>query len=120
MPRSFHLPPLDPAKDQLAVDLLTEEQPTPTVHIEEPQIPASSVPTLATTTPLPTAPASSVPPKPSAPSPTAHVDSAGPSSSVPPPQHITISTRDFLAIMDVVRTFSITSASFAAAHVALA
>ena len=115
MPRSYHLPPLDPAKDQPAVDLPIEEQPTPAVHTEEPQIPVSLVPALATTTPLPTAPASSVPPKPSTPSTTAHADSAGPSSSAPPPQHITISTQDFLAIMDAIRTFSITIVSFAAA-----
>ena len=44
----------------------------------------------------------------------------GPSTSVAPPQHISISTRDFLAIMDAVHTFSSTSASFTAAHTALA
>ena len=41
MPRSYHLPPPDPAEDQLAVDLPTEEQPTPTVHTEEPQLTTS-------------------------------------------------------------------------------
>ena len=120
MPRSYHLPPPDPVKDQSTVDLLTEEQPAPTLHTEEPQIPASSVPTPATTAPLPTAPASSVPPEPSAPSTTAHADLAGPNSSAPPLQHITISTRDFLAIMDAVCTISITSASFVAAYAAIA
>ena len=126
MPRSYHLLPPNPAEDQPTVDRPTEEQLAPTVHTEEPHIPASSVPAPAATAPLPTAPASSVPPKPSAPSTVrvpqrpAHTDLAGPSSSVPPPQHITISTRDFLAIMDAIRTFSITSASFAAAHAALA
>ena len=68
MPRSYHLPPLNPAEDQLAVDLPIEEQSAPIVHTEEPQIPTSPVPALATTTPLPTSPASSVPPEPSAPS----------------------------------------------------
>ena len=122
MPLSYHLPPPDLAEDQPAVNLPTEEQPPSAVHIEEPQMPATSVPVpaLATTAPLPTALASSVPPKPLTPSTTAHTDLAGPSSSAPPPQHITISTRDFLAIMDVARTFSVTSASFAVAHAALA
>ena len=120
MPRSYHLPPPDPTEDQLAVDLPTKEQPASVVHTKEPQIPTSSVPAPATTAPLPTAPASSIPPKLSAPSTNAHADSVGPSSSAPPPQHITISTRDFLAIMDAISTFSVTTASFAAAQVALA
>ena len=46
--------------------------------------------------------------------------SVGPSTSTPQPRHISISTRDFLAIMDTIRTFSTTSASFGAAHTALA
>ena len=118
MPGSYHQPPPNPAEDQPIVDLPTEEQQSPTVHTEEPQIPASSVP--ATTAPLPTTPASSVPPEPSTPSTTAHADLVGPSSSASPPQHIIISTRDFLAIMDSVRTFSVTTTSFAAAQAALA
>ena len=119
MPRSYHLPPPDLVEDQPTVDLPTEEQPPPTVHTEELQIPASSVPTPTTTAPLPTSPASFVPLELSAPSTTTHIDLPGPSSSAPPPQHVSISTLDFLAIMDVVRTFSITAASFTAAHVAL-
>ena len=85
MPRSYHLLPPDLAEDQSAVDLSTEEQPAPTVHTEEPHIPASSVPAPATTAPLPTAPASSVSSEPSAPSTTGHIDLVGPSSSAPPP-----------------------------------
>ena len=119
MPRSYHLPPPDLAEDQPIVDLPIEEQPPPAMHTEEPQIPTSSNLAPATTTPLPTAPASSVPPEPSTPSTIAHTDLAGPSSSAPPPRHITISTWDFLAIIDVVHTFSVTSASFATAHAAL-
>ena len=61
MPRSYRLPPPELAEDQLAADLPIEEQPPPTVHTEEPQVPASSVPAPATTAPLPTAPASSAP-----------------------------------------------------------
>ena len=37
MPRSYHLPPPDPAEDQPAVDLPIEEQPASAVHTEEPQ-----------------------------------------------------------------------------------
>ena len=65
-PRTFHLPPPEPAEDQPAADLPAEEQPPPIVHTEEHQVPASSVPTLATTAPLPTAPASSASLEPSA------------------------------------------------------
>ena len=36
MPRAHYLPPLDLVEDQLAEDHLTEDQPPPTVHIEEP------------------------------------------------------------------------------------
>ena len=101
--------------------LPTEEQPALAMHIEEPHIPESSV-----SAPLPTTPVSSVPPKPLAsntvrvPQCPTHTDLAGPSSSTPPPQHITIYTRDFLAIMDAIHTFSITSASFVVAIATLA
>ena len=89
------------------------------MHTEEPQIPTSLVPDLATIAPLPAAPISSVPQESSTPSTTTHADSARPSSSAPPPQHITNYARDFLAIMDAIRTFSITSGSFAAVQAAL-
>ena len=72
---SYHLPPPDLAEDQPAVDLPTEDQPPPTVPIEEPQIPASSAPAPIITAPLPTTLASSIPPEPSAPSTSAHIDS---------------------------------------------
>ena len=62
MPHSYHLPPSDPTEDQPAVDPPTEEHPSPTVHTEEPQLRASSVPASAITAPFPTTPASSVPP----------------------------------------------------------
>ena len=98
MPHSYHLPLQDPAEDQPVVDLPTEEQPPP----------------------LPIAPASSIPIEPSASSTMVHTDSAGPSTTGLPPQHISIFTRDFLAIMEAIRKFSATSSSFAAAHAALA
>ena len=47
-------------------------------------------------------------------------DAAGPSTPAPPMGFIHITPRDFLAIMDSVRTFFATSASFATAHAALA
>ena len=119
MPCSYNLPPPDPAKDQSEVDLPIEKHPALAVHIEEPQLAASSVPTPAITAPFPTASASYVPPKPSTPSTTAPKDVSGPSTTSPPPQHISISTQDFLVIMGEVRTFSVTSASFVAAHTAL-
>ena len=62
----------------------------------------------------------SIPLEPSAPMPIARSDIAGPSTSAPPHQFITISTRDFLTIMEAVRTFSITTTSFTASHATLA
>ena len=79
MPCSYHLPHSDPDEDQPAADLPIEEQPPPTVHTEEHQVPASSVPA-----PLPTALTSSAPPEPSAPS-TTPTDVVGPINSAPPP-----------------------------------
>ena len=80
---------------------------------EEPQITPSVAPIV--TTPLPTSPASSAPPR--TPASTTSIE---PSTSTPPPHHISISNRDFLTIMDAVCTFSATSASFTASHTALA
>ena len=123
MPRSYHLPPPDLAEDQPAVDIPPEDQPPTVEHIEEPQAPAPPAP--ATTAPVPPAPVPSVPPMPSVPlvpsttMPTAHLDIAGPSTSAQPQQSITISTQDFLIIVDAVRIFSATSSSFATAHAAL-
>ena len=129
-PRSFHLPPSEIAEDQPGADLLPEdqpgadllpeEQPPPIVHPEEPQVPASSVPAPTTTAPLPTSLASSAPPDPLAPNTTTHAYCFGPSTTTPSLQYISISTRDFLVIMDAVHTLSAMSASFAIAHAALA
>ena len=41
MPRSYHLPPPDPAEDHPTADLPAEERPPPTVHTKEHQVPAS-------------------------------------------------------------------------------
>ena len=57
-------------------------------------------------------------PPPNAPAPP---ETVGPSStSQQPSEHIPVTSRDFLDVMDVVRTFTATSASFAASQTALA
>ena len=71
------------------------------------EVEGTSVPDSSPPVPPPTA---SAPP-----------DIAGPSStSQQPSEHIPITSRDFLAVMDAVRTFAATSASFAASQTALA
>ena len=101
LPRAQHPPPQDVPED-IAVN-------HPTKDIDEPYIAPSAAP--AVTAPLPTSSASSAPPS--------HTASVGPSTSAPPPQYTSISTRDFLTIMDVVCTFSATSASFVDSHTTL-
>ena len=105
MPRSYHLPPPDPAEDQLAADNPLEDQPPIVKHIEEPQAPAPPALVFAPPAPTTTAPVPSVPPVTSTTMPTAHSDIVGSSTSAQPQQSITISTRDFFTIMDAVRTF---------------
>ena len=106
-----------PAEDQPAADILAEKKPPQVEHFWEPQAPTPSVLASPPPAPVPLAllPVFSGPHGPS----TAPPDDVGTSISAPPPQHITISTRGFLTIMDAVRTFSTTSASFATAHAAL-
>ena len=83
-------------------DLPRDEQPVPVVEVE-----GTSVPDSFLLVPPPTAPA---PP-----------ETAGQSSmSQQPSEHIPIITKDFLAIMDAVRTFAATFASFATSRIALA
>ena len=89
--RARHLSPQDLAED-IAVNHPEEDT-------EEPQVASSAVPITTTESPAPPAPTAT----------------EGPSTSAAPPQHISISTRDFLAIMDAVRSFLATSASFTAA-----
>ena len=125
MPRAFHLPPPGLDEDQPTADIPLEDLPPVAEHTEEPPALAPSVlalvpPAPSTTAPVPLASVPSIPLEPSAPMSTAHSDIAGPSTSAPPQQYITISTRDFLTIMEAVRTFSTTAASFAAAHATLA
>ena len=115
MPRSLPFP----AEDQPAADIPADEQPPLMEHIGEPQAPVPSVPASPPLASVPPAPLASVFSGPYGPS-TASIDGAAASTFAPPPQHITISTQDFLTIMDVVHTFSTTVASFATAHAALA
>ena len=88
--------------DDYAEDLPRDEQPVPVVEVERTSVLDSSPPV-----PPPIAPA---PP-----------ETAGPSStSQLPSEHIPATSRDILAIMDVVRTLTATSASLAASQTALA
>ena len=57
-------------------------------------------------------------PQPSGSMPTVRSDTTGPSTSAQPPQYITLSARDFLALMETVRTLSATTASFEASQAA--
>ena len=129
-PRAFHLPPLESYEDEPADNSPQGDLSPIAKHIEESPAPASSVPPLAPSAPpttapvapasIPQAPMPSTPPEPSGPMPTAKSDIDGLSISAPPPQYITLSTRDFLTIMEAVRTFSATTASFAASQAVLA
>ena len=124
-PYAFHLPPPGPAEDEPAADSPQGDLSPIAEYTEEPSALAPSVPPLVPPAPPTTAlgpPASvpSIPSKPSSPMPTTHSDITGPSTSTPPQQYITISTRDFLTIMEALRTFSSTAASFAASYATLA
>ena len=104
MPRSFLLHKQKDVMDDYTKDLPRVEQPVPMVEVE---VEATSVPDSSPPVPPPTALA---PP-----------ETAGPSStSQQPSVHIPVTSRDFLAVMDAVRTFTATSASFAASQTALA
>ena len=81
--------------DDYAEDLPRDEQPVPVVEVEGTSVPDSSPPV-----PPPTAP---TPPETASPS----------STSQQPSEHIPTTSRDFLAVMDVVRTLAATSTSLA-------
>ena len=128
-PRAFHLPPSGSDEDEPAANSPQGDLSHIAEQTEEPLAPASSVPspvpsappTIAQVAPapVPQAPMPSIAPEPSAPMSTAQSGIAGPSTFAPPQQYITLSTRDFLTIMEAVRTFSATAASFAASQAAL-
>ena len=120
-PQAFHLP--SPGSDE---DEPTDDSPRGDLspiaeHTGEPPAPASPVPPPVSSTPasVPHALMSSFPSEPSGPMPTARSDIVGPSTSAPPPQYITLYARDFLALMETVRTFSATTTSFAASQATL-
>ena len=94
MPLSFLLHQQEEVVDDYAEDLPRGEQPV-------------SVPDASPPVPPPTAPA---PP-----------ETAGPSSSLQQPsEHIPVTSRDFLAVMDVVRALATTTAPLAASQTTLA
>ena len=129
-PRAFHLPPPESDVDESADDSPQGDLSLIVENTGEPSALASSVPspvpsTSSTTAPVapahvPQASMPSTPQEPLAPMPTARSGIAGPSTFALPQQYITLSTRDFLTIMEVVRTFSSTAASFAASQATLA
>ena len=101
MPRSFLLHEQEDVVDDYAEDLPRHEQLVLVVEVEGTSVLDSSSPV-----PPPTAVA---PP-----------ETAGPSSmSQQPSEHIPVPSRNFLAVMDAVRTFAATSASFAVSQTAL-
>ena len=107
-----------PTEDQPAAYIPAEEQPPPVEHFEEPQAPTPLVLSSPPPDPIPSAPLPSVFSGPHGLS-TAPPDDVAASTSAPLLQHITISTRDFLTIMDAVHTFSTLAASFVTTYAAL-
>ena len=102
MPLSFLLHQQEDVVDDYAVDLPRGEQPVQLVEVKRTSVLDSSPP---------------IPP----PIALAPLKTAGPSStSQQPSECIPVTSRDFLAVMDAVRTLAATSASLAPSHTALA
>ena len=128
-PRAFHLPPLGLDEDEPVDDSPRGDLSHIAEHTREPPAPVSPVSPPISSAPSAIAPVAqaSVPqalmlstsPQTSGPMPTARSDIAGPSTSTQPPQYITLSAIDFLSHMETVRTFSPTTASFAASQATL-
>ena len=102
MPLYFLLHQQEDVMDDYAEDLPRDEQLVPVVEVEGTSVPDSSPPV-----PPPTALA---PPETADPS----------STSQQPSEHIPVTSKDLLAVMDATRIFAATSASFAASQTALA
>ena len=101
IPLSFLFHQQEDVVDDYAKDLPWGEQPVPVVEVER-----TSVPDSSPSVPPPTAPA---PPK-----------TIGPSStSQQPSEHIPVTSRDLLAVMDAFRTLTATSSSLAASQTTL-
>ena len=92
LPRSLPLPLEEPPEEQQPDSADDFQMPTHSPPVATESLPASAGPS----------------------------DAVGPSTPAPSMGFIQITPRDFLAIMDAVRTFSATSASFATVHAALA
>ena len=118
VPLYFHLRPPDVVEDDLDEHHTPDEQPS--LAVPAGGVPVPDLPPLVPVpmAPRPTDPTSFEPPALVASSAPSTADLAGSSSTAP--QHIPISPWDFLAILDAVRIFSATSASFAAAQASLA
>ena len=102
MPLSFLLHQHEEVVDDYTEDLPRGEHPVPVVEVERTSVPDSSPPV-----PPPTAPA---PP-----------ETTGPSStSQQPSEHIPVTSRDLLAVMDAICTCAATFASLAASQTTLA
>ena len=102
MPLSFLIHQQEAVVDDYAEDLPRGQQPVPVVEVERTSVPDSSLLAPPHTTPAPP-------------------EAAGPSStSQQPSEHIPVTSKDLLAVMDVVRSLSATSVSLAASQIALA
>ena len=102
MPHSFLFHQQEDVEDDYAEDLPRDEQPVIVVEVEGTSVPDSS--------PLVSPPTSPAPPETTDPS----------STSQQPSEHIPVTSRDFLAVIDAVRTFAAKSTSFTASQTALA
>ena len=128
-PHAFHLPPPGSDEDEPDDDSPRRDLSPIAEHTRGPPATVSPVSPPVPTAPPATPPVAPAPvPQASMPSasqqtlgsmPTVRSDTAGLSTSMQPPQYITLSTRDFLDLMETVRTFSATTASFAASQAAL-
>ena len=102
MQLSFLFRQQEDIEDDYAEDLPRDEQPVPVAGVEGTLVPDSSLPVSPPTASAPT-------------------DTVGPSStSQQPSERNLVTSRDFLAVIDAVRTFATTYASFAASQTALA
>ena len=102
MPLSLLYHQQEDVVDDYAEDLPRNEQPVPVVEVERTSVPESSPSVPPHTTPTPP-------------------ETGGPSStSQLPSEHIRVTSRDFLAVMDAVRTLVATFASLVASQTALA
>ena len=102
MPLSLLFHQQEAVMDDYAENLPRGEQPVPLVEVERTSVPNSSPPVSPPIAPAPP-------------------ETAGPSStSQQPSEHILITSRDLLVVMDSIRTCAATSASLTASQTALA